>query len=246
MKSKKGNIWVVAYINRDHINVAEKELKRYGHDDIEAYIPTVSVLKKRFKGKNVFEFVPLLFNYGFFSIPLEKARNPDYLMTLRHHITCIYAWVKDPAKLNYDRTGLKTNNSTADDALPLCAIATDQELARLIKATDSMSIYNQDDLARLKVGDYIKLHGYPFDNMPAEILNINKSKGTVKVKLEIDGLTREVTVSFENVFYTIYKDFAEEGKEKSTDEINDRYGPNTVDYLSIRNTHYEDEEVNYE
>lgn len=241
---ESNNVWVVAYINRDHISIAQEELKRYGHKDIEAYIPTVRMLKKRFKGKNVFEFVPLLFNYGFFNIPLAKAKNPDFLMTLRHNITCIYAWVKDPAKANIDRTGLKEDNTNFDDALPQCAIATDEELSRLIEASESMSIYNSEDLDKLKPGDYIKLQGYPFDNMPAEIININKKKGTVKVKLEIDSLIREATVSFENVFYSVYKDFSEEGREKSSDEINDKYGPNTVDYLTLKHTYYEED--NYE
>lgn len=231
MESK--NVWVVAYINRDHIGIAEEELKRYGHKEVEAYIPTVRLLKKKFKGKNVFEFVPLLFNYGFFKIPYSKAVNPDYLMELRHHITCIYAWVKDPAKtVRSGKSGLKSDNSNNTDALPNCAIATDREVATMVKATESMSIYNAEDLKQFSKGDYIKLEGYPFENMPAEIISINHKKGEVRVKLDIDAIVKEVTVSFENVFYSIYKDFDENSREDSTDELIDRYGPNAIDHIT--------------
>ena len=178
-------IWVLAYINRDFIVRAETELKRYGHDDIEAYIPTVRLLKKKFKGKNVFEFVPLLFNYGFFKIPYHKAINPDFLMELRHHITCIYAWVKDPAKIHNNTTNLSKDNSNFIDAIPQVAIATDKELATLLEASESMSIHCAEDLERFKPGDHLILEGYPFEGMPAEIISINPKKKEVKVKLDL-------------------------------------------------------------
>ena len=34
-------VWAIAYINRDFIDIAQKELERYGYNEIEAYIPTV-------------------------------------------------------------------------------------------------------------------------------------------------------------------------------------------------------------
>lgn len=234
-------IWAVAYINRDFIDRAQLELERYGHSDIEAYIPTVRLLKKKFKGKNIFEFVPLLFNYGFFKIPYHKAINPDYLMELRHHITCIYAWVKDPAKVNPQLTGLRGDNGNFQNAIPQVALATDKELARLIEASESMSIYNAEDLDRFKPGDYLKLQGYPFENIPAEIVSINHKKREVKVKIDISSITNEVTVSFDNVFYSVYKNFNETPKEESTDEMLSKWGPTSIDHL-MYNKNYEDEQ----
>ena len=226
-------IWVLAYINRDFIVRAETELKRYGHDDIEAYIPTVRLLKKKFKGKNVFEFVPLLFNYGFFKIPYHKAINPDFLMELRHHITCIYAWVKDPAKIHKQSTNLKLDNSSSVDAIPHIATATDKEVTRMVKASESMSIYCAEDLKRFKPGDHLQLEGYPFEGMPAEIIRINHKKGEVVVKLNIEAIVKEVTVSFENVFYTVYKNFNEDAREESSDEMIERYGPTAIDHITF-------------
>ena len=238
MESKK--IWVLAYINRDFINRAEIELERYGHNDIEAYIPTVRLLKKKFKGKNVFEFVPLLFNYGFFKIPYHKAINPDFLMELRHHITCIYAWVKDPAKIHLQSTNLKSDNSNFTDAIPHIATATDKEVTRMIKASESMSIYNADDLKRFQPGDHLQLEGYPFEGMPAEIIKINHKKKEVVVKLNIEAIVREVTVSFENVFYTVYKNFNEQLREDSSDEMIEKYGQNAIDHITFNKVYLGD------
>lgn len=233
--------WLIAYINRDHISIAQDELKKYGHKDVEAYIPTVRILTKKFKGKNHFEFVPLLFNYGFFKVPLEKAKNPDYLMELRHHITCIYAWVKDPINI---QKNLRKDNKSSSYALPAAAIATDKEVTRMIKASESMSIYCAEDLKRIKPGDHLKLEGYPFEGMPAEVISINHKKGDVKVRLDIENVVREVTVSFENVFYTVYKNYNEDSRESSSDELVEKYGPNTIDHIIYKNQ--EDEYNEYE
>jgi hypothetical protein len=233
-------VWVIAYINRDSIAIAQEEINYYGYDDIEIYIPTVRLLKKKSKGKNIFEFVPLLFNYGFFKIPIEKARNPEYLMTLRTQITCLYAWVKDPAK-TISNIKLKSDNSNIDDALPSYATASDKEVARMIEASSMMSIYNEDDLNRIKPGDIIKLEGYPFDDMPAEVIKINTKKKEVLVKLDMDAIVKEVTVSFENVFYSVYKNFKEESREESSDEMMEKYGSTTIDYIYFKNNYTEEE-----
>lgn len=200
--------WCIAYINRDFIQRTEKELKRYNYD-IETYIPTVRVIKKKFKNKDMFELVPLLFNYGFFRIPFEDACNPEYLMILRSRITCIYGWVKDPAHTVRNDTKLRSNNKESGTAMPASALATDREIADLIKQSGNLNIYSSDELSRFKKGDYINLKGYPFDDMPAEIIHINHKKREVKVSLLIAQLTKEVTVSFDNIFYTIYKGFDE-------------------------------------
>lgn len=235
MGLKTDDVWVIAYINRQHIALAEEELKLWKYDYVQAYIPTVRVLKKQFKGKNEFEFVPLLFNYGFFKVPYEKACDPEFLSTLRHRITCIYGWVKDPLKEVTRNPHLREDNEGFDNAIPRAAVATDKEVSRLVKASKSMSIYNKADLKQFKKGDYIKLEGYPFEGMPAEILRINHRKGEVVVKLMMDEIVKEVTVSFENVFYTIYKNFNENSRETSTDELRDRYGENSIDHITWKN-----------
>jgi len=205
-------IWAIAYINRDFLNVVEAELNRYGYD-VEAYIPTVKVLKKKFKGKNVFEYEPLYFNYGFFKVSYEDACNPEFLLQLRSRISCIYGWVKDPANNIKKNVSLRDNNKDSYKALPGSAFASDKEIANMVKTGDTLSIHSAEEVARFKKGDYIKLKGYPFDDVPCEIIEINKHRKEIKVSLLLDVFVKEVTVSFENVFYTIYQGYDESLKD---------------------------------
>lgn len=217
MDSQKN--WCIAYINRDYIGLAEKELKQYGYNDVEAYIPTVRLLKKTFKGKDEFEEIPLLFNYGFFKMPFEKACNEEFLSALRQRVTCIYGWVKDGSKLIEKRPTLRIDNRETLQAMPRAAIATDKEIAELIKTSKEMGIYSAGDLEAISIGQLITLHGYPFDGIPAQVNHINHNKKEVSVTLELESIMRNVTVSFDNVFYTIYRAFDEEQHDKSLTDI---------------------------
>lgn len=217
LSPNRKDIWCIAYINRDFIHRVEEEMKKYGYK-IDTYIPTVRVLKKKFKGKDIFEFIPLLFNYGFFKVPYEDACNPDYLMELRNRIGCIYGWVKDPA---YTINNPHIRRKDSYDALPASAFASDAEISKLIKTSGEINVYSEEEINKLKVGDYINLKGYPFDNMPAEILNINLHKREIKVSLLLDVvLSKIVTVSFENVFYTVYQGYDDSlSKDLNFDEM---------------------------
>jgi len=241
-KNFKKDVWLIAYVNRDYIDIAQEELTAYDYHFIKAYIPTVKVLKKKFKGKNMFEFIPLLFNYGFFKVPYNHATNEDFLSVLRARITCIYGWVKDPTKdVLKNNPKLRMDNNGLIEAMPVTALATDKEIARLIKKSRAINVYSAEDLKAFSPGDYIKLKGYPFDNIPAEIIKINLRKREVKVKLLIDALVKEATVSFENVFYTVYQSLELDGKEKSLDEIKDNYGNNALDKILYENLDISDE-----
>lgn len=238
--SNSDTVWCIAYINRDHIKIVEQELEKYDYD-VEAYIPTVRILKKQFKGKNVFEEVPLLFNYGFFKVNYEDSVNPDFLLELRNRITAIYGWVKDPTRALHTSPRLSMSNSDTYAGVPVTALATDREVAILNKKAKKMGIFSAEDISMLAPGDYIKLKGYPFDNMPAEIVSINKKKGKVKVSLLMDSIMKDVTVSFENVFYTVYQGLNENSREKSYDETSDKYGSNSMDKMLFQNIDIDEE-----
>lgn len=240
MSKNPKKVWAIAYINREKLELVEQELKRYGYR-IKAYIPTVKILKKKFKGKDVFEEEPLLFNYGFFRLKMKDACNPDYLMELRSRITCIYGWVKDPMS-NLAKLGkLRYDNDNFIKAMPASAIATDEEVSLMIKEAERNNIFSAEDLKSVKKNQHIILKGYPFDDMPAEVMSINKSKKTVRVKLLTDGLFREATVSFENVYYTVYKGYDDSlTKGDNYDEMNaNKHKVNKVDRAIFEN--YEEE-----
>ena len=251
--SKKFNhIWVIAYINRDHIHRVEQDLLKYGFGSIRVYIPTVRILKKQFKNKNIYEYVPLLFNYGFFQLPYDKACDVEFLKELREKIPAIYAWVSDPIKVLTTKPKLRTDNSEAEEEkereidgikvlnkpeqIPHVATAKEEEIVSLLKAAENMSVFSDGIIEKLEVGSFIILQGYPYEGMAAEIVEINKVKKSVKVRLLLETMITTATVSFENIFYTVYSDFDKTHREKSLDSI-DSLGKRNLDKIYAK-IHY--------
>lgn len=225
----KGDVWCIAYINRNFIDRVSEELEEYDYDMVEAYIPTVKILKKKFKNKQEFEEIPLLFNYGFFKIPYEYACNEEWLSILRQRITAIYGWVKDTSRVIKEKPILLDKNGDPDDPnnkhiliekVPRAAVATDAEVADMVKAAMEQNIFSKEDIENLSPGQYIVLKGYPFDDLPAEVVSVNSKKKEIKVKLLLEDAMTEVKVSFENVFYTIYNSFDCNMKETIESELN--------------------------
>ena len=240
-------IWVIAHINRDFIETVEKDLLNNGYGAIKVFIPTVRILKKQFKNKNVYEYVPLLFNYGFFQIPYDKACDPDFLKRLREEIPAIYAWVVDPVNTIKTRPNLRTDNlggvdyddmDTNDDGMkiirhnerPRVAVAAENEIAALIKSSENLSVFSDEVVDRLEIGSFITLRGYPYDNMPAEIVAISKERKQVKVRLLLETMIANATVSFENIFYTVYSNVDDACKEQSIEDIQEK-GRHNLDRL---------------
>lgn len=221
----KERVWCIAYINSNSLHLIEDDLSiKEEYKGIKPYIPTVKILKKVFKGKNEFDYVPLLFNYGFFKIPMYQALNPEFLIELKNNINCIYSWVRDITKPQeipiWDK---KKKEILYHKPLITVAVATDGEIQRVIKSQNELTIFSKEDLKNITEGSVITLHGYPFDDIEAEILDINHSKEEVKVKLVTFQVQREIVVSFDNVFYTIYSGgYDEKLKERSLDEIQEK------------------------
>lgn len=182
-------VWVIAYIDKDFLDKATMQLKKYPeYAEVEAFIPTVKILKKTFKGVDRFDEIPLLFNYGFFKIPRKFAINKDYLEQMQKNISCIYGWVKDP--LN------SSNRITV-------GLATSDEIAQLIRSSVNLGAHSSEDLGMIKSGDMITLRGYPFDDIQAEFVSMDEKRKKVKVKIPLLW-NKETEVSFDNVFFTIY------------------------------------------
>tara|TARA_R110001606_G_scaffold397658_2_gene574841 strand:- start:2476 stop:3240 length:765 start_codon:yes stop_codon:yes gene_type:complete len=241
--------WYIGHINGDKASTLKAELNKIPNTElVEVYIPTVQVLKKQFKGKNHFEDVPMLLNYGFFKIPVSWGMNLEYMKSIQDGISCLVSWSKDPARLIAEEkvkfkalkegsediiTSTKSFNTRNDRKThsPI-AQASDKEIQWLIDMEDKLSIHSDKDLDRLKVGQVVKLKGKPFDNLEAEIVEIDRDKRKVKVKLGNDGIFNNVEVEFENVFYSVYTDDMDEkvGKHLNIDEL---YGNGTMDDFII-------------
>jgi hypothetical protein len=240
MSRHEDYVWIVAYINRDYVETVETDLVKYGFSAVKVFIPTIRVLKKQFKSRNIYEYVPLLFNYGFFNIPFNSACDPDFLKRLRDKIPVIYAWVKDPLKTLKTTPHLRMDNKSQlpeepeeiqEVLMPILkkpelstpiAIVTEQEISNLLKASEHLSVFSEDVADMLKEGQFITLKGYPYEGMPAEIVKIDKNHKKIKVKLLLECIITEATVHYENIFYTVYSDFTKPMREASLEEMHER------------------------
>lgn len=230
MAPKFDYVWVIAYIDRDHIHRVESDLLNNDLGSIRVYIPTVRVLKKQFKNKNIYEYIPLLFNYGFFQIPYDKACDPSFLRVMKERIPAIYGWVLDPARVIKSGPKLRFDNRGKMVGSVKVATATEEEIVRLLKVAEKSSLFSDGVVDRLQVGDFLTLKGYPYDGMAAEIVNIDKVKKQVKIRLLLETMITTTMVSFDNIFYTVYSNFEETLKERSLDEIEQR-GKRSLDRL---------------
>ena len=183
---------------------------------MKAIVPTISVLKKSRKGKNEYEDVPLLFNYGFIKMKPEKAFDRYYLNKLKRDIPGILSFMKS---LDYrpKRKRLRVDNAEDFDDYSMVATVTKEEVKKYRRMSKANKIFSVNDITRVAIGDYVVLRGYPFEGIPAIILesNLNTRKMLVKLYPEMDG-SLEIEVPMENVLYSAYHE-SDEYKMYSTD-----------------------------
>lgn len=230
----KGNkyCWVVAYIDSTFLGQCQDQLTKHReYKEVEPLIPTVKVLKKKFKNKLHFEDVPLLFQYGFFKIPRSLAIHHAFLENLQKDISCIYGWVKDPLKKVRSRIVEKGQEKGLSDLHVPVATATAEEISELIKATVNIGAHSADDINMLSSGDWIILKGYPYEGMNAEFISKNDKKRLVRVRLILFDAVREVEVSFDNVFFTLYENEGYDETKLSKTSLDDMGQKNTLDKL---------------
>lgn len=250
--NKRDKIWVIAYINSSHLTIVEKQLKlNPAFNGVIAHIPTVRILRKQTKGRLIYHYVPLLFNYGFFEIPKAKF-NAEYLSELKKGVEAIYDWVKDPAKLLKETPSIRVvkNKMGEEFEMPLppdlikdnpIGTASAKEVERLVNLGSEFSIYDKSDLSNIGVGSIVTLKGYPFEDMPAMILEIDSKNERVKVELLLDALVKRVSVTFDNVFYTIYsggydETLMKDSKEKNIEDL--KRNPHSTDKLYNKNQNH--------
>jgi transcription antitermination factor NusG len=191
----KKPVWCVAYIDSSDLEKVELNLKNQGIKVTDICIPKVKVLKKQFKGKKHYMIIPLLFNYGFIRLPYKQAKNRDYLIKLKDSTAGLYSWLYIKKKLSKLKVATVTN----------------EEVERLLRISGEISIFSKSETDKLQKGMFIVLKKYPFENMPAEVIEVNHKKQEAKVNLLMGTnlLSKNITVTFDNLLYTIYDEFSE-------------------------------------
>ena len=195
-------VYCIFRLDRKFYKRINSDLKCRGYKHVKAIVPTISVLKKSRKGNNEYEDVPLLFNY--------------YLNKLKKDIPGIMSFMKS---LDYrpKRKRLRVDNAEDFDDYSVVATITKEEVKKYRRMSRANKIFSVNDITRVGIGDYVVLRGYPFEGIPAIILESNLTTKTMLVKLypEMDG-SLEIEVPMENVLYSAYHE-SDEYKMYSAD-----------------------------
>lgn len=218
LKKLKKSVWVIIHVNIDYLYRIDSDLDRYaskyGLDKgvINSYIPTVRILRKKLKGKMLFETVPLLFTYGFIQLPKIMCTENN-IAILKNTVPGIHSFVGDISNGNR------------------ISFATKDEITTLYDNLIDTSVYDKLDLSMLKEGNIVKLHGYPFDNLDVKILNVNYETEKVKVEMLDESFIKTAEVDFDNIIWTIYHQSQNiEGKEVLLGDLKSKFKTNITKY----------------
>lgn len=219
--------WMIIYIDRNKFpdTDIEKVEKEYG---IEIVIPVTRVLRGKHRGRNNYEDVPYLFNFGFMRVPKFRRYDIDYLVKLKREIPILLGFLRD--------TTLPSQGFNY-------AMVSSKEVNRIIRDAGQSSIYSEHQEENIKVGDSIKLSGYPFEGLYGVVEKINKEKQNMIIAVEIsNGAPLKITVPFFNIYYTMYHydmnstDYLENGFE----EVGERKLNKAYATISLETEDYEE------
>ena len=218
---------MIIYIDRNKFldTDIEKVEKEYG---IEIVVPVTRVLKGKHRGRNNYEDVPYLFNFGFLRVPKFRRYDIDYLVKLKREIPLLLGFMRD--------TTLPSQGFNF-------AMISSREVNRIIRDAGQSSIYSEHQEENIKIGDSIKLSGYPFEGLYGVVEKINKEKQNMVISIEIsNGVPLKITVPFFNIYYTMYHydmnstDYLENGFE----EVGERKLNKAYATISLETEDYEE------
>lgn len=218
---------MIIYIDRNKFldTDIEKVEKEYG---IEIVVPVIRVLKGKHRGRNNYEDVPYLFNFGFLRVPKFRRYDIDYLVKLKREIPLLLGFLRD--------TTLPSQGFNF-------AMISSREVNRIIRDAGQSSIYSEHQEENIKIGDSIKLSGYPFEGLYGVVEKINKEKQNMVISIEIsNGAPLKITVPFFNIYYTMYHydmnstDYLENGFE----EVGERKLNKAYATISLETEDYEE------
>lgn len=219
--------WMIIYIDRNKFldTDIEKVEKEYG---IEIVVPVTRVLKGKHRGRNNYKDVPYLFNFGFLRVPKFRRYDIDYLVKLKREIPLLLGFLRD--------TTLPSQGFNF-------AMISSRDVNRIIRDAGQSSIYSEHQEENIKIGDSIKLSGYPFEGLYGVVEKINKEKQNMVISIEIsNGAPLKITVPFFNIYYTMYHydmnstDYLENGFE----EVGERKLNKAYATISLETEDYEE------
>ena len=230
MKTKY--VYAICYIERKYFHLINQELKDNGYHHIRAIVPTIRVLRKAIKGKLNFEEVPILFNYGFIKMPAEKAFSRPFLNKMKRQISGIRAFLKDTQTIFPRKKRARIDNAEDFDDFSIVATCPREEVNRFRRLARENKKFSVEDIANIKIGDYIVLKVYPYEGVDATILDINLAQKTVKLMLYPEHGKMEITLPYDHVLYSVYANYDEDKLYANSRE----YDQNTITEEAIEQT----------
>lgn len=212
-------VYCICRIDRKNWKYINQDLLSRGYNDIKAYIPTVKILKKVKGNTNVFEEIPLLFNYGFIKMRTDKAFDRQFLLKLKKEIPGIMNWLKSLETIFPKKKKARIDNYEDFDDFSIVATVSKKEYLYYKKLSKRNTIYSSNDIVNLTVGSYVILRGYPFEGISAKVLEVNLLSKKVNVALYPDRGSLEIQISFDNILYSIYNDYDEDNLLCSDTEV---------------------------
>lgn len=201
--------WVLFYIEIKYYKNINKELKEKGYKHIRAVVPTLYLFKKRQKGKDIYEEVPLLFNYGFMKMPTDKAFSRTFLNKLAKSISGIRTFVKSTSTMHPRKKKARIDNAEDFDDFSIVATVSREEVKRFRKLA-KLEPFSKEELSHLEPGTYLTLRSYPYEGVPAVIRSVDIINQKVNVFIYPQDSNIVTEIPIENVLYSIYNDYDED------------------------------------
>ena len=227
----KRSVYAICYLELKYYQNIKKDLKLRGYSNITPIIPTVRILRKTVKSKMEFDEVPILFNYGFIKMPIDKAYSRDFLRKLVKDIPGIRGWLNSPESLHpKKKKRRRIDNLDIWDDFSIVSTVSKEEVRYFRRLSRKNKRFSMEDLS-LNIGDYVVLKNYPFEGVDATILDINYRNSTVKLLMYPENGRMEISLPFDNVIYSVYQNYDEDKLL-----VNRRdYDPNNITEEAISN-----------
>lgn len=213
-------VYCIFYIERDYYTKINQELEENGYGKkLRAIVPTVRILRKVVHGREVYEEVPILFNYAFMRMPRELAYSREFMNKLKKQINGIRGWLRSQESLHPKKIKKRIDNIDIFDDFSMVATATKKEVRHFQKLSRQNKRFSVQDIVNIHVGDYILLKGYPYEGIDATVVNINHNTKMVKLLLYPQIGKMEVSLPFDQVIDTVYSNYDPELLSVTDQEI---------------------------
>lgn len=211
MKKKTPYVYTICRIDTKDWRNINHELVEHGYKDIKCFVPTLTMVKKTYRGqKKEVEEVPMLFNYGFIRMRSEVAYNRNFLFHLKREIPGIVSFLKSLDSMHVKKKRRRVDNAEDWDDFSKVATVNKKEFRHYMRLSRANQVFSLDEVM-VNVGDFVVMRGYPLDGMPAKVLDFNYPNKTAIVEIYPgEGSVLSMQIPLENILYSPYEHYQED------------------------------------